>query len=71
MLLWARSPYRGPMDRARAIERLQETYAIALALDDEGRSAEEIAAATGVEPEAVSTLVKLARAKLERLTSEY
>jgi DNA-directed RNA polymerase specialized sigma24 family protein len=55
------------MERAQAIEELPEAYARALSLRDKGVGAEVIAAELGIVPEAVSSMLRLADAKLARL----
>lgn len=58
------------MERDEAVEQLPLTYQQVLAWLEEGRSRDEIAARLGVELTAVEPLLRLARAKLARLTGE-
>jgi len=55
------------MDRGTAIDRLPETYAIALRLCEQGCDNEAIAARLSLPPEAVGPLLRLAAAKLETI----
>jgi hypothetical protein len=55
------------VDRARALEALPHTYAIALRLRDEGIEPDAMARVLDVEPEAISPLLELAEAKLAGL----
>jgi DNA-directed RNA polymerase specialized sigma24 family protein len=56
------------MDRREAIARLPEAYQVALRLHAEGRN-DDIADRLGIAPEAVTPLLRLADAKLQRLLS--
>ncbi len=55
------------MDRASALESLPEVYARALRLREEGCVNDEIARRLSIAPEAVSSTLELAEAKLGRL----
>jgi DNA-directed RNA polymerase specialized sigma24 family protein len=55
------------MDRAEAVGLLPEKYARALTLRDQGCDNAQIAAALGIVPEAIGTLLRLAEAKLQQL----
>jgi DNA-directed RNA polymerase specialized sigma24 family protein len=55
------------MDRAEAVRLLPEKYARALVLRDQGCDNARIAAALGIVPEAIDTLMRLAEAKLQQL----
>jgi DNA-directed RNA polymerase specialized sigma24 family protein len=55
------------MDRAKALEALPDTYAIALRLRDEGMEPDAVARVLDVEPEAVGALLTLAESKLAGL----
>ncbi len=55
------------MARDEAIARLPLTYQRLLAWLDDGRSRDEIAAELEIDPQAVESLERLARAKLARL----
>jgi DNA-directed RNA polymerase specialized sigma24 family protein len=55
------------MDRAEAVRLLPEKYARALTLRDQGCDNARIAAALGIVPEAIGTLLRLAEAKLQQL----
>jgi DNA-directed RNA polymerase specialized sigma24 family protein len=55
------------MDRADAVRLLPEKYARALTLRDEGCDNARIAAALGIVPEAIGTLLRVAEAKLQQL----
>jgi DNA-directed RNA polymerase specialized sigma24 family protein len=55
------------MDRASALESLPEVYARALRLREEGCANDEIARRLSIAPEAVSSTLELAEAKLGRL----
>jgi DNA-directed RNA polymerase specialized sigma24 family protein len=55
------------MDRAEAVRLLPEKYARALVLRDQGCDNARIAAALGIVPEAIDTLLRLAEAKLQQL----
>ena len=57
------------MDRGTAIDRLPETYAIALRLREQGCDNEAIAARLSLPPEAVGPLLRLAAAKLQTILS--
>lgn len=57
------------MDRDAALADLPEPYRRALSLRDGGGSDAEIAAALEIEPEAVATLLDVAREKLARRLS--
>jgi DNA-directed RNA polymerase specialized sigma24 family protein len=50
-----------------AVDRLPDAYRDALALEASGAAAGEIAAQTGVDVDAVPSLVRLAHAKLDAL----
>jgi hypothetical protein len=58
------------VERDEAIERLPVVYQKVLAWLDEGWSGDRIAARLGIEREAVLPLIRLAEAKLARLTEE-
>lgn len=58
------------MERDDAVEQLPVTYQQVLRWLEEGRSPDEIAARLGVELTSVDPLVRLAEAKLARLTGE-
>ena len=58
------------VDRAAALELLPDTYAQALRLRDAGHEPVEIARRLGIAPEAVSTSLELAEAKLARLLDQ-
>jgi DNA-directed RNA polymerase specialized sigma24 family protein len=61
----------GGLDRrAEALRRLPSAYALALRLRDAGVTAEVIAAAVGVDPEALGPLLALAEAKLATVLGE-
>jgi DNA-directed RNA polymerase specialized sigma24 family protein len=55
------------MDRAEAVRLLPQKYARALTLRDQGCDNAQIAAALGIVPEAIGTLLRLAEAKLQQL----
>lgn len=55
------------MDRATALSRLPETYALALHLRDAGLDDDAIATRLDVPGEAITLLLRLAEAKLTRL----
>jgi DNA-directed RNA polymerase specialized sigma24 family protein len=66
---WVRSERSVPVvDRAAALELLPELYARALRLRDAGCESAEIARLLLIAPEAVSSTLELAEAKLARLT---
>ncbi|MGQ0805903.1 MAG: sigma factor-like helix-turn-helix DNA-binding protein [Actinomycetota bacterium] len=58
------------MERDEAVEQLPVTYQQVLAWLEDGRSRDEIAARLGVELTSVEPLVRLAEAKLARLTAD-
>jgi DNA-binding CsgD family transcriptional regulator len=58
------------VDRAETPQALRETYGRVLALLEEGRSDDDIAARLGIEPSAVAPLVLLARAKLACISTD-
>jgi len=58
------------VERDEAVEQLPVTYQQVLAWLDDGRSRNEIATRLGVELTSVDPLVRLAEAKLARLTGE-
>lgn len=58
------------MDRADAIRRLPETYALAITLRDDGRMRQEIADALNVPLESIDNLLRLADAKLGRILQQ-
>jgi DNA-binding CsgD family transcriptional regulator len=64
---WEARPTPATMDRAEAVRLLPEKYARALLLRDQGYEEAEIAAALGIVPEAIGTLLRLAEAKLQQL----
>jgi DNA-directed RNA polymerase specialized sigma24 family protein len=55
------------MDRSAAIDRLPETYATALRLQDEGHDDRAIAARLDLAPDAIGPLLRVAAAKLRTL----
>lgn len=55
------------MDRGTAIDRLPETYAAALRLQDEGHDDNAIAIRLGLAPDAVGPLLRVAAAKLHTI----
>ena len=58
------------VDRATALSKLPQAYEDALRLRDQGLGETALAAALGMEPEAVANLVRLAEAKLSRLLQQ-
>jgi len=58
------------VERDEAVEQLPVTYQQVLAWLDDGRSRNEIATRLGVELTSVDPLVRLAEAKLARLTGD-
>jgi DNA-directed RNA polymerase specialized sigma24 family protein len=57
------------VERERALAGLPITYQRILAWVDEGLSVQEIAARLGIEPAAVSPMIRLGEAKLARLAA--
>lgn len=55
------------VNRSAALDLLPEVYAWALRLREDGHSNAEIARALGIPPEAGTSTLELAEAKLERL----
>ena len=55
------------MDLREAIAALPRPYSVALDLDDAGQPAEAVAAALGIEVDAVPMVLRLGREKLARL----
>lgn len=58
------------MDRARLVDQLQESLAVALRLSDAGHPDSTIACALGIPVQSVSVVLRVATAKLERLEEE-
>jgi hypothetical protein len=56
------------VERDEAVTRLPVMYGRVLAWLDEGRTGDEIAVGLGIERHAVEPLIRLAEAKLARLT---
>ena len=56
------------MERDEAVARLPVVYQRVLAWLDQGWSGEQIAARLGIDPHAADPLIRLAEAKLARLT---
>ena len=57
-------PYRGGVDRDRALAELPFAHAVALRLQAAGADQQTIADALGIDPAGVPTLLQVARAKL-------
>ena len=55
------------MDRAEAVRLLPENYARALTLRDQGCDNAQIAAALGIVPQGIGTLLRLAETKLQQI----
>lgn len=58
------------MDETSALGELPETYRRILELHRAGRSTDEMAVLLGIDREAVAPMIRIALAKLDRLTDE-
>ena len=58
------------MDETSALSELPETYRMVLELHRAGRSTHEVAGMLGIDREAVAPMIRIALAKLARLTDE-